>query len=197
MESGCHLRGDIHFPISKRTARTLRFWRFLLSPSPSAQSVFVSLGNVRSMGKERFPAISMPIKTTPTLEKTPVKKTAARSNACQVVVYRRSPYLSPKRAAWANWRLLLSPPPIHPARVRVRSMGRELLPVISIPMGITPKLEKCPERHIQIERVCRASFSGLGDLHRVLRERTSFYLDMESTISAPIWKAKVLAVLEI
>lgn len=56
-------------------ARPGQFWRLLLSPSPSIQSSFVPLGNVRSTGKGPFPVISMPIRITPKPEKSPAKQT--------------------------------------------------------------------------------------------------------------------------
>jgi len=56
-------------------ARPGQFWRLLLSPSPSIRNAFVSLGNVRSTGKEPFPVLSMPIRITPKPEKSPAKQT--------------------------------------------------------------------------------------------------------------------------
>ena len=56
-------------------ARPGQCWRLLLSPSPSAQHMFTSLGNIRSTGKSPFPVISMPIKIIPKQEKSPAKQT--------------------------------------------------------------------------------------------------------------------------
>ena len=56
-------------------ARPGQLWRLLLSPSPSIQSTFVSLGNVRSTGKDPFSVISMPIRILPKPEKSPTKQT--------------------------------------------------------------------------------------------------------------------------
>ena len=52
----------------------LQFWRLLLSASPSNQNAFVSLGNVRSTGRDPFPVISMPIRITQKPEKSPLKQ---------------------------------------------------------------------------------------------------------------------------
>ena len=56
-------------------ARPGQFWRLLLSASPSIRNASVSLGNVRSTGREPFPVISMPIRITPKPEKDPVRQT--------------------------------------------------------------------------------------------------------------------------
>jgi len=107
--------------------------------------------------------------------------------------------LPPNARPGQFWRLLLSPPPSIQSTLvplgNVRSTGKEPFPVISMPIRITPKLEKSPTKQTQIERVYRASLGGLGDLHCLLREQTSFDLDKVS-ISASVWKARMLTILE-
>ena len=56
-------------------ARPGKHWKLLLSASPSIQNALVSLGDVRSTGKEPFPVISMPIRITQKPEKNPTKQT--------------------------------------------------------------------------------------------------------------------------
>ena len=107
--------------------------------------------------------------------------------------------LPPSARPGQFWRLLLSPSPsIRGSFVslgNVRSTGKEPFPVISIPIRITPKPEKNPAKQTQIERTYRVSLGGLGDLHCLLREQTSFDLDKVS-ISASVKATGALTVLE-
>ena len=80
-----------------------------------------------------------------------------------------------------SWRLLLSGSAsiqhISIPLGNAHSTGKSPFPVISMPIRITPKPDKSPTKQTQIERVYHTSTSGLGDLHLLLREQTSFDLD--------------------
>jgi len=111
----------------------------------------------------------------------------------QAVAYKEiSIALPPNARPGQFWKLLLSPSPstrnAFVSLGKAHSTGREPFPVISMPIRITPKLEKSPAKQTQIERTYRVSLNGPGDLHCLLREQTSFDLDKVSS-HASAWKA--------
>ncbi|KAF9648854.1 hypothetical protein BDM02DRAFT_3235344 [Thelephora ganbajun] len=118
----------------------------------------------------------------------------------QAVAYKEiSVALPPNARPGQLWRLLLSASPsiqhISISFGNVRSTGRVPFPVISMPIRIAPKPEKGPAKQTQIERMYRASLAGLGDLHFLLREQTSFDLDKkvwDSGIGLSSWLVDLL-----
>jgi hypothetical protein len=119
----------------------------------------------------------------------------------QAVAYKViSVALPPSARPGQSWRLLLSASPsIQEMSIplgNVRSTGKTPFPVISMPIRITSKSEKNPAKQTQIERLYRVSLAGLGDLHYLLREQTSFDLDKVSDFHFAFGKTRVLIVLE-
>jgi len=107
----------------------------------------------------------------------------------QAIAYKEiSVALPPNVRPGQSWRLLLSASPsIQDGFISlggVRSTGKVPFPVLSMPIQITPKLEKNSAKQTQIERMYRASLSDLGDVHCILREQTSFDLDKVSTFAS-------------
>ena len=78
----------------------------------------------------------------------------------------------------------------------VRSTGKAPFPVTSMPIRITPKPEKNTAKQTQIERVYRSPLAGLGELHYLLREQTSFDLDKVIDFPFAFGRTRVLTVLE-
>jgi protein N-lysine methyltransferase METTL21D len=100
----------------------------------------------------------------------------------QAVAYKEiSIALPPIARPGQSWRLILSASPSTKHMFiplgNVHSTGKAPFPVISIPIKITPKPDKILVKQTQVERMYCASLAGLGDLHFLLREQTSFDLD--------------------
>lgn len=100
----------------------------------------------------------------------------------QAVAYKEiSVALPPTTRPGQSWRLLLSSSPsiqhMFISLGNIRSVGKTPFPVISMPIRIMQKPEKNPAKQTQIERMYHVPLTGLGDLHCLLREQTSFDLD--------------------
>ena len=140
------------------------------------------------------------LSSTESLEGTQVKTRKLMTWSRAVAYKEICIALPPSARPGQSWRLLLSASPsIQDMSIplgNVRSTGKTPLPVISMPIRITPKLEKNPAKQTQIERVYRAFLPGLGDLRYLLREQTSFDLDKVIDFHFAFGRTRVLTVLE-
>ena len=108
----------------------------------------------------------------------------------QAVAYKEiSISLPPISRPGQYWRLLLSGSPsirdTFTSLGNIYSTGKTPLPVISMPIKITPKPDKTSAKQTQIERMYRVPFTGSGDLHFLFREQTSFDLDKVIDLCLP------------
>lgn len=121
------------------------------------------------------------LSSTKSLEDTQVKPRKLMEWSRAIAYKEISVALPPIARPGQSWRLLLSGSPsiqhMFISLGNVPSTGRAPFPVISMPVRITSKPDKSPVKQTEIERIYRASFTGLGDLHFLIREQTSFDLD--------------------
>jgi len=164
---------------------------FLRPPPSSSTPGFISFTPqvANDLRTELFPGTQdiyyAWLSSTESLEGTHVKPRKLMTWS-QAVAYKEISVALPQNARPGQfWRLLLSAFPSIQSYMSISlgsvcSTGKSPLPVISMPVRIIAKPEKSPAKQTQIERMYRASLAGLGDLHFLLREQTSFDLDKVS-----------------
>ena len=163
---------------------------FLRPPPSSSAPGFISFTPqvANDLRTELFPGTQdiyyAWLSSTESLEGTHIKPRKLMTWSKAIAYKEISVALPPDARPGQFWRLLLSASPsIHYMSIslgNVCSTGKTPLPVISMPVRIVAKPEKSPAKQTQIERMYRASLAGLGDLHFLLREQTSFDLDKVS-----------------
>ena len=121
------------------------------------------------------------LSSTESLEDTQVKPRKLMTWS-QAIAYKEiSVALPPNVRPGQSWRLLLSGSSsiqrVFITLGDIHLTGKDPFPVISMPIEIMSKPNKSPTKQAQIERTYRASLTGLGDIHFLLREQTSFDLD--------------------